>query len=99
MQRRRPGKSRSGRQLTTLAALALAVGMATAATPAAGEPHPARPGARAPAVRGADISFTLQEEAAGSVFSDGHGPRPVERILADIVPMLQDLADKGVVTA
>ena len=24
---------------------------------------------------------------------------PVERILADIVPMLQDLADKGVVTA
>jgi len=86
MQRRRPGKSRSGRQLTTLAALAalaLAVGMATAATPAAGEPHPARPGARAPAVRGADISFTLQEEAAGSVFSDGHGPRPVERILAD----------------
>ena len=24
---------------------------------------------------------------------------PMERILADIVPMLQDLADKGVVTA
>ncbi|CUU55443.1 arabinogalactan endo-1,4-beta-galactosidase [Parafrankia irregularis] len=43
------------------------------------------PGTRAAevlGVRGADISFTLQEEAAGTALSDGGQRRSVERILA-----------------
>ena len=35
------------------------------------------------AVRGADISFTLQEEAAGTRYRVGGRVRPIERILAD----------------
>jgi arabinogalactan endo-1,4-beta-galactosidase len=34
-------------------------------------------------MRGADVSFTLQEEAAGSRFTDRGKVRPVERILAE----------------
>ena len=42
------------------------------------------PGAGALSVRGADISFTLQEEAAGSRFRDLNGrPGPVEKIIAN----------------
>ncbi|HEV2782254.1 MAG TPA: glycosyl hydrolase 53 family protein [Actinophytocola sp.] len=36
-----------------------------------------------PLIRGADISFTLQEEAAGRSYRDGGVVRPIERILAD----------------
>jgi arabinogalactan endo-1,4-beta-galactosidase len=57
---------------------------ATAVNPAAGE---ARPRAAAPtlgsvAIRGADLSFTLQEEAAGTVLADGGGDAPIESVLA-----------------
>ncbi|MEN3304618.1 MAG: arabinogalactan endo,4-beta-galactosidase [Micromonosporaceae bacterium] len=38
---------------------------------------------RAPRLRGADLSFTPQLEAAGVRFRDRRGVRPVERILAD----------------
>ncbi|MCD2196192.1 arabinogalactan endo-1,4-beta-galactosidase [Actinomycetospora endophytica] len=34
-------------------------------------------------IRGADISFTLQEERAGTVYRDGGSAAPIERILAD----------------
>lgn len=34
-------------------------------------------------IRGADISFAPQEEAAGNVFSDAGQARPVEQLLAD----------------
>jgi arabinogalactan endo-1,4-beta-galactosidase len=34
------------------------------------------------AMRGADLSFTLQVEAAGCTFRDGGAPAPVERLLA-----------------
>jgi arabinogalactan endo-1,4-beta-galactosidase len=36
-----------------------------------------------PALRGADLSFTLQEEASGAKFSDRERTAPVERLLAD----------------
>jgi arabinogalactan endo-1,4-beta-galactosidase len=61
-------------------------GIAVAAAVAA--PLPAAAAARPRAagvplrVRGADISFTLQEEAAGRRFRDGGAVRPVESILA-----------------
>src|SRR6478752_8001556 len=35
-----------------------------------------------PALRGADLSFTLQEEARGATFTDGAQVGPVERLLA-----------------
>ena len=38
--------------------------------------------ARASTIRGADISFTAQLEAAGAVFADADGPAALERILA-----------------
>jgi arabinogalactan endo-1,4-beta-galactosidase len=38
--------------------------------------------ATGPRIRGADISFTLQEEAVGKVYRDGGVVGPVERILA-----------------
>jgi arabinogalactan endo-1,4-beta-galactosidase len=43
---------------------------------------PAQAGGRALSVRGADISFTLQEEAAGTRYRDRGRVQPVERILA-----------------
>lgn len=51
-----------------------------AAPASAGKPHP--PKSRALSVRGADISFTLQEEAIGNRLRDRHGhARPIENIL------------------
>ncbi|HET9138237.1 glycoside hydrolase family 53 protein [Actinophytocola sp.] len=60
----------------TLLAAPLALGLPLAAT----VPALAAPG---PRLRGVDISFTLQEEAIGTVYRDGGAARPVERILAD----------------
>jgi arabinogalactan endo-1,4-beta-galactosidase len=42
-----------------------------------------RPRQSGPEIRGADLSFTLQVEAAGGSFSDGGQEAAVERILAD----------------
>jgi arabinogalactan endo-1,4-beta-galactosidase len=56
-----------------------AIGAASAlfgAVPAAASPRALR-------IRGADLSFTPQLEAAGVRFRDRHGVRPVERIFAD----------------
>jgi arabinogalactan endo-1,4-beta-galactosidase len=39
--------------------------------------------ATGPRIRGADISFTLQEEAIGKVYRDGGSTAPIERILAN----------------
>jgi arabinogalactan endo-1,4-beta-galactosidase len=39
--------------------------------------------ATGPRIRGADISFTLQEEAIGKVYRDGGTAAPIERILAN----------------
>lgn len=59
--------------------LALAAG---SLTPMSASAHPPRDGALS--VRGADISFTLQEEAAGSRFRDLNGrPGSVEKIIAN----------------
>lgn len=59
--------------------LVLAVG---SLTPMSASAHPTRDGALS--VRGADISFTLQEEAAGSTFRDLNGqPGSVEKIMAN----------------
>jgi arabinogalactan endo-1,4-beta-galactosidase len=67
------------RRRTVLAApLAAAFGTLAARVPASARPH-----AAGPRVRGADISFTLQEEAAGKSYRDGGVVRPIERILAD----------------
>jgi arabinogalactan endo-1,4-beta-galactosidase len=63
-------------------AVAAAVTAPRAAVAAGGAPRPAR-SARALRVRGGDVSFTLQEEAAGNRFTDGRRVRPVEQILAD----------------
>ena len=38
--------------------------------------------ATGPRIRGADISFTLQEESAGKAYRDGGVVRPIEQILA-----------------
>ncbi len=54
-----------------------------AAAFAARFPASAATRAAGPRVRGADISFTLQEEAAGKSYRDGGVVRPIERILAD----------------
>jgi arabinogalactan endo-1,4-beta-galactosidase len=56
----------------------------TAPTSAAAAPagHSSARTARPLRVRGADVSFTLQEEAAGNRFRDGRVVRPVEGILA-----------------
>jgi arabinogalactan endo-1,4-beta-galactosidase len=60
---------------TVLAApLAAAVGSLVSAIPASA--------AVGPRVRGADISFTLQEEAAGKSYRDNGSVRSIERILA-----------------
>jgi arabinogalactan endo-1,4-beta-galactosidase len=54
------------------------------AVPAGAAPASAVPGQRGGLrIRGADLSFTLQEEAVGKRFSDGGRTRPVERILAE----------------
>ncbi|HZG89124.1 MAG TPA: glycosyl hydrolase 53 family protein [Pseudonocardia sp.] len=68
------------RRFLSAAALATTAGACTASPPEA-VPAPApRP---APVrIRGADISFALQLEAAGSTVSDGTGVRPVEAVLA-----------------
>lgn len=58
-----------------------AIRPAAAAAAAVAPGSPARPG-RALRVRGADVSFTLQEEAAGTRFSDCGRVRRVEDILA-----------------
>jgi arabinogalactan endo-1,4-beta-galactosidase len=59
--------------------LALAAG---SLTPMSASAHPPRDGALS--VRGADISFTLQEEAAGSRYRDLNGrPGSVEKIIAN----------------
>jgi len=59
--------------------LALAAG---SLAPMSASAHPPRAGALS--VRGADISFTLQEEAAGSRFRDLNGrPGSVEKIIAN----------------
>ncbi len=60
---------------TVLAApLVAAFGSLISAVPA--------PAAAGPRVRGADISFTLQEEAVGKSYRDGWAVLPIERILA-----------------
>src|SRR5262245_57556902 len=51
-----------------------------AAALGAGWPSPSAPAA-GPAVRGADLSFLLQLEAAGVRYTDGGAVTPVERIL------------------
>jgi arabinogalactan endo-1,4-beta-galactosidase len=63
------------------AALVLTPFAATFAASPAQAGTPTR--ARTLPVRGADVSFTLQEEAAGKRFRDRGSVRPVERILAD----------------
>jgi arabinogalactan endo-1,4-beta-galactosidase len=64
-----------------------AMSLATASLAAAGcggrlpaAPAEVRP---VPALRGADLSFTLQQEATGATFSDRGRVAPVERLLAD----------------
>jgi arabinogalactan endo-1,4-beta-galactosidase len=68
----------SRRSVLAVPALAIAAGQVAAA--------PARAGGRRPPaalrIRGADLSFTPQLEAAGIRFTDGGVTRPVERILA-----------------
>jgi arabinogalactan endo-1,4-beta-galactosidase len=63
------------RRRTVLAApLAAALGTLAARIPASA--------AVGPRFRGADISFTLQEEAVGKSYRDGGATQPIERILA-----------------
>jgi arabinogalactan endo-1,4-beta-galactosidase len=75
-----PSKSRSLRRLLALAApvvlLVTAPLTADPANAAAEHGHALR-------VRGADLSFLLQEEAAGNTFSDHGVVRPADRILAE----------------
>jgi arabinogalactan endo-1,4-beta-galactosidase len=67
------------RLLALTGSVLLLVSAPIAAAPAyAGDAH-----ARALRVRGADLSFLLQEEAAGTTFTDHGVARPAERILAD----------------
>ncbi|WP_220386352.1 glycosyl hydrolase 53 family protein [Frankia sp. ArI3] len=63
-----------------LASAAIVVGLLIVVVMVA--PWRPAPSAGVPGVRGADISFTLQEEAAGTAFSDGGERLPIERILA-----------------
>ncbi|HEX6675590.1 MAG TPA: glycosyl hydrolase 53 family protein [Actinomycetes bacterium] len=72
LQTSRPPRWRSLLAATVLTLLAMQV----AAVP------PAQAGGGNLRVRGADISFTLQEEAAGNSFTDNGAVQPVERILA-----------------
>jgi arabinogalactan endo-1,4-beta-galactosidase len=74
---RRPTGARS---LAASLTVVLVLGLLAAATPARAGALGARP--TGPAIRGADISFTLQEEAVGNTFRDDRGVAPVERILA-----------------
>jgi arabinogalactan endo-1,4-beta-galactosidase len=64
---------------TVTATMLLTLGALAAAAPG----RAAAQGRAGPAVRGADISFTLQEEAVGNTFTDRGKTQPVERILAD----------------
>ncbi|HEY2176630.1 MAG TPA: glycosyl hydrolase 53 family protein [Mycobacteriales bacterium] len=78
------GPSRRGRLsrravLAGVPALAGAAALGPGPAATAAEPDAAR---RALPVRGADISFTLQEEAAGTTYRRGGVAAPVERILA-----------------
>jgi arabinogalactan endo-1,4-beta-galactosidase len=63
------------RRRTFLAAVPTAAVMSSMAVPSASA-------ATGPRIRGADISFTLQEEAIGKVFRDGGVARPADQILA-----------------
>jgi len=60
--------------LMSLLAASAAVGGCAASAPS---------GRSAAALRGADLSFTLEEEAAGATFRDGARAAPVEQLLAD----------------
>lgn len=74
------GISRRAALLTGLTAVAVGLGTSRAVAAPAG--HGAHPRPLGPlAVRGGDISFTLQEEAAGARFRDRGRAAPVERIL------------------
>jgi len=83
---RLPAHPISRRSALTLPPIALAASQLAAVPPAfAGHPAPAHSRSRrtrALAIRGADLSFTPQLEAAGVRFSDRGKVRPVERILA-----------------
>ena len=83
---RPPAHPVSRRSALALPPIALAASQLAAVPPAfAGHQAPAHGRSRrtrALAIRGADISFTLQEEAAGVRYSDRGKVRPVEQILA-----------------
>lgn len=83
----RPRKFLPQRRALLLAAPAIAAGAvlsgalpANAALPAGADPNT---GSLGPRIRGGDLSFTPQLEAAGVRFRDHGKVRPVERILAD----------------
>ncbi len=76
-----PRKFLPQRRALLLAVPAIAVGTVLSGAPPAGADPDT--GQRGPRIRGADLSFTPQLEAAGVRFRDHGRVRPVERILAD----------------